>query len=170
VTLWFDVNSPQPKGSNEGDVRKLTQKVAYFITPRKSDKDRKKMIPPIVRFVWGSFSFDGMMESMEESLEFFSNEGIPQRANVTLGLSQQRITEFTFAKEAPPPPGTGLGDSPAGTKPLAQATSGSSLQSMASASGKDDWQSIAAANGIENPRRLRPGQLIDLNAGRPSMS
>jgi hypothetical protein len=41
---------------------------------------------------------------------------------------------------------------------------------MASVSGKDDWQSIVAANGIENPRRLRPGQLIDLNAGRPSMS
>jgi nucleoid-associated protein YgaU len=25
------------------------------------------------------------------------------------------------------------------------------------------WQSIAAANNIENPRLLAPGQLIDLN-------
>src|SRR5689334_20511476 len=32
VTLWFDVNAPQPEGSHETDVRKLTQRVAYFIT------------------------------------------------------------------------------------------------------------------------------------------
>jgi hypothetical protein len=37
---------------------------------------------------------------------------------------------------------------------------------MASASFGDDadWQSIASANGIENPRLLQPGQLINLNA------
>ena len=29
----------------------------------------------------------------------------------------------------------------------------------------DDWQSIASANGIENPRMLAPGQLIDMSAG-----
>jgi Contractile injection system tube protein len=163
VTLWFDVNAPQPEGSNEGDVRKLTQKVAYFITPRPSNEDKSKMIPPAVRFIWGSFQFDGMMDSMEENLEFFSGEGIPQRASVVLALSQQRITEFTFAKAASPPPGMGSGNAPVGTRPLTQATSEESLQSMASASGKDDWQSIAAANNIENPRRLPAGQLIDMN-------
>jgi nucleoid-associated protein YgaU len=26
-----------------------------------------------------------------------------------------------------------------------------------------DWRQIASANGIENPRLLQPGQLIDLN-------
>jgi hypothetical protein len=30
------------------------------------------------------------------------------------------------------------------------------------------WQAIASANGIENPRLLDPGQLIDLNP--PSLS
>jgi hypothetical protein len=34
---------------------------------------------------------------------------------------------------------------------------------MAAAQGLDDWQSIAQANGIENPRLLLPGQLVDLN-------
>ncbi|HEU0295582.1 MAG TPA: LysM peptidoglycan-binding domain-containing protein [Anaerolineales bacterium] len=164
VTLWFDVNAPQPEDSNVGDVRKLTQKVAYFITPRPDDTDRTKLLPPAVRFVWGSFRFDGMMDSMEENIEFFSNEGIPLRASVTLALSQQRITEFAFAKEAAPPPGIGSGNEAVGTRPLAQAASGASLQSIASASGKNDWQSIAAANGIENPRLLQVGQLIDLNA------
>ncbi len=163
VMLWFDVNAPQPEGSDETDVRKFTQKVAYFITPRPSDTDQSKLIPPAVRFVWGSFQFDGMMDSMEESLEFFSSEGVPQRASVTLALSQQRITEFAFADVTTPPPGSGL-DSAVGTRPLAQASEGTSLQSMAAASGRNDWQSIAAANGIENPRLLQPGQLIDLAA------
>jgi nucleoid-associated protein YgaU len=37
------------------------------------------------------------------------------------------------------------------------------VQGLAANSGKgDDWQSIAAANNIENPRRLQPGQLIDM--------
>jgi hypothetical protein len=165
VTLWFDVNAPQPNGGKETDVRKLTEKVAYFITPQEDKKDKTKLLPPAVGFVWGSFSFAGMVDSMEESLEFFSPEGIPQRASVTLALSQQRITKFAFEKVNSSPPGTGLGNAPVGTRPLAQATAGSSLQSIASASGQTDWQSIAAANGIENPRLLQPGQLVDLNAG-----
>jgi hypothetical protein len=51
-----------------------------------------------------------------------------------------------------------------GSRPLAQAPGGSSLQGLASASGRGgDWQAIASANGIENPRLLAPGALIDLN-------
>src|SRR5687768_5867792 len=86
VTLWFDVNAPQRAILKESDVRKLSQKVAYFITPRLADDDKSKLLPPAVRFVWGSFRFDGMIDSMEENLEFFSSEGIPQRASVALAL------------------------------------------------------------------------------------
>jgi hypothetical protein len=168
VTLWFDVNAPQPEGSNENDVRKLTQKVAYFITPRETKDKPPKYFPPAVRFIWGSFQFDGLVDSMEETLEFFSSEGRPLRASVALSISQQRITKFAF-NEIKNPPGTGGPDgSAAGTRPLAQATSGTSLQALASISGKADWQSIATANGIENPRLLQPGQLIDLNATAPT--
>jgi hypothetical protein len=39
------------------------------------------------------------------------------------------------------------------------------VQGLADGQGKgNDWQSIAAANGIENPRMLQPGQLLDMNA------
>jgi len=34
--------------------------------------------------------------------------------------------------------------------------------------GGDDWPPPAAANGIEDPRRLTAGQMIDLQAGLPS--
>lgn len=159
LQLWFDVSQPLPEGqTQETDVRKLTEKVAYFITPT---EEGGKFVPPAVRFVWGSFQFDGLMESLEESLEFFSADGRPLRASMTLNLSQQKITKFIFRDT----PGPAARQTP-GTRPLAQAAAGDTLQGMADSQGKGgDWQGIAAANGIENPRLLEPGQLLDLNAG-----
>ena len=158
LTLWFDVSAPLPETVN--DVRRLTQKVAYFITPI---KEGDKFLPPSVRFIWGSFQFDGLMDSLEESLEFFSNDGRPLRASMTLNLSQQKITEFTFRNS------NQVGPQPSpGTRKLTQASSGSTVQGLAASQGKgDNWQSIAAANNIENPRRLQPGQLIDMDARKP---
>lgn len=156
LQLWFDVSALQKDPVD--DVRRLTQKVVYFMTPQKSEADPTKLAPPGARFAWGSFLFDGMVEGMDETIEFFSPDGKPLRASITLTLSQQKILEAEFK---------GDGKVPAlpGHKPLASAKAGDSLQNMASRSGKGDWQSIAAANGIEDPLRLSPGQLIDLNGG-----
>ena len=159
LQLWFDVTAPARDLPEVNDVRKLTSRVAYFITPREVSKGSKKMVPPIVRFIWGSFQFDGMMDALEESLEMFSPDGRPLRAGVTLSLSQQRI-QFMFFDEKKSLQMRRMGK--AGTRPMAQASSGSTVQKMASDAGRpDDWQSIAAANGIENPRRLEPGQLVN---------
>src|SRR5687767_2444910 len=157
LQLWFDVSAIQPGEDQIQDVRALTQKVAYFITPK---EDSGTIKPPAVRFAWGTFIFDGLLESMEESLEFFSSEGIPLRASVTLNISQQKITEFF----------KGDGKGP-GTKPLTQAAAGSTLQGLAASQGKgDNWQAIAAANNIENPRLLQPGQLINMAVSPPGVS
>jgi len=160
LQLWFDVTALiPPEQKEETDVRNLTKKVAYFITP-KPGESAEKMIPPLVRFSWGSFQFDGIMESMEESLEFFSSDGRPLRASVTIGLTQQEITEVKFA-DIPKPPGAPQ----LPTRPLTQAPAGSSVQKIADSQGKGgNWQDIAAANNIENPRMLQPGQLLDMNA------
>jgi hypothetical protein len=160
LQLWFDVTALKPTDPyQEKDVRKLTQKVAYFITPQ---QEGSKFVPPAVRFLWGSFQFDGIMESLEESLEFFSNDGRPLRASLSIALSQQRITKFTFRDTGGAASGR-PGATP-GTRPLTQAPAGSTVQGLASSSGRgNDWQSIASANGIENPRRLQPGQLIDMS-------
>lgn len=172
LQLWFDVNAPQPEGGPVDDVRKLTQKVAYFITPKEPGQQAGQFVPPAVRFVWGSFQFDGLMDSLDESLEFFSPEGRPLRASVSISLSQQRITKFAFRDI---PPAGGLGGAAAagvpstpGTRPLAQAADGATVQSLAGAAGRGaDWRAIAAANGIENPRLLEPGQLLDLSVPAP---
>lgn len=167
LQLWFDVTAPLPVGEQAvDDVRRLTEKVAYFITPKPAEG---KFIPPAVRFLWGSFQFDGLVDSLEESLELFSAEGRPLRASIGLALSQQKIDKFAFrqlatsgAGSAPAPPGAVA----PGTRPLTAAPIGASLPALADQQGLGGrWQAIAAGNGIENPRLLAPGQLIDMRLG-----
>jgi hypothetical protein len=172
VQLWFDVTHDLGQGLPDViDVRKLTQRVAYFITPIGEPKnDPKKFIPPAVRFLWGTFQFDGIVESMEENLELFSFEGRPLRASVALAIAQQKITTFAFNQANEPPSFTRRNRAPAGTQPQTEAPANSNVQSLAGsdpATGGRDWQSVAAANGIENPRLLQPGQLIDMSATTP---
>jgi hypothetical protein len=164
LMLWFDVSAATEDEQRVDDVRRLTQDVVYFMTPQQDPGDPSKLIPPGVRFLWGSFKFDGLVDSLEENLEFFSADGRPLRASVSLNLSQQKIlkAEFSGAGRLP-----GRSSAP-GTRPLAQAPAGGSVQGLAADAGRGgDWQSIADANGIENPRLLAPGQLLDLNPPRP---
>src|SRR5437867_4290311 len=122
VTLYFDVTTEIPQELPQvDDVRQLTQRVAYFITPAGDPPSNpKKYIPPAIRFSWGSFQFDGIMESMEETLELFSFEGRPLRATVAIALSQQKITAFTFNVANAPPPVTRQGGAAPGTSPLTE--------------------------------------------------
>lgn len=161
LQLWFDVTAMTENAVD--DVRRLTQQVIFFMTPTKDAKDPKKLVAPAVRFVWGSFLFDGIVEGLEESLEFFGADGKPLRASVSLTLGQQKILVSEFQ-------GDGRVPSSPGQKPLSPAKSGDSVQSMAAAKGISDWKSVASANGIEDPLRLQPGQLIDLQARAPSLS
>jgi hypothetical protein len=48
------------------------------------------------------------------------------------------------------------------TAPLPAPAPAPTGQSLAGMGGSQSWQSTAAANGIENPRTLPPGRLIDL--------
>jgi len=161
VQLWFDANAGAD-GDRVDDVRRLTQQVIHFITPKPLESDRTKFVPPGLRFSWGSFVFDGLVDSIEETIEFFSPEGKPLRASIAMGMSQQTILVASFGDSARPP-GTPRGP---GVSPLTLAAAGSTLQGLAAAAG-GDWQNIAAANGVENPRQLVPGQLIDLAARPP---
>jgi len=136
------------------------------VLPRERQPNDQPTSSPGVRFRWGSFQFDGIVDSLEESLEFFSSDGYPLRASMSIGISQTQTQQVAILPGGGLP-GAGLpgGALPAGTSPLAIAAAGASLQQMASAAGVGpDWQSIAAANGIENPRLLSPGQVVDFRA------
>lgn len=159
--LWFDVTAPQPDQNSENDVRKLTKKVVDLIQPQESGM-RDKFIPPAVRFLWGTFLFEGIIDSINESLEFFSEDGKPLRASLQISLTQQKI-QFLFGNQQSP----GLGSqTTAGSRSLEQARSGDTVQSVAARSGQqNNWQSIANANDIDNPRQIPLGAAIDTRMG-----
>lgn len=165
VQLWFDASTPGQDGSRVDDVRRLTQEVIYFITPQESSSDRTKFLPPGVRFAWGSVLFNGLVDGIEETIDFFSPEGKPLRATISLTLSQQTILVSSFQGDGRIP---GRPRAP-GTTPMTPAAQGSTLQGLAGAAGAagGSWQDIAAANGIDNPRLLATGQLIDMAARPP---
>ncbi len=144
------------------DVRKKTRDVAYFMAP--ALKTGQQRVPPYVRFQWGSFIFEGKVDSLDETVEYFSEEGMPLRATVSLSMTSDTglflIGNASSANNAAPgrAPATGA------TNPLKQAQPGDSLPKMAGRSGLSaNWKSIASANNIDDPLRLEPGVLIDLN-------
>jgi hypothetical protein len=160
--LWFDVSSPGAAGAR--DVRRLSSKVTYFMTPKPKGAGgaTTKPTPPGVRFVWGTFTFDGLMDALDETIDLFAPDGRPLRSTMSVGMSGQlEITPPTGA--AGSAAGASLGPTP-GTRPLSAVPAGASIPGLAAALGRGpDWQSMAITNGIENPRMLMPGRLLDLD-------
>ncbi|HST50377.1 MAG TPA: hypothetical protein VLJ61_00100 [Pyrinomonadaceae bacterium] len=158
VELLFDT-------TDDGtDVRKHTEDVAFFIKAKTDNGGNSKSnrVPPGISFEWGSFIFRGLMDSMDETLDYFSEDGVPLRATISLSISRQEI-EF-LPGEAGQGGGGGAPQSIQLT-PLQAAPKGKTLQGMAGLNGNSgDWKSIAEANNIDDPLRLSAGALIDVNA------
>jgi phage tail-like protein len=99
LRLTFDVDEPAPGGRRApGDVRRLTERVAYFATPRTVRGGASTR--PAVRLAWGTFQFDGHIEVLEETLEAFSADGRPLRATLALSLARAQIAPYAFAAPA----------------------------------------------------------------------
>jgi hypothetical protein len=161
LELWFDIALAIEQGrvAKGKDVRALTGEVAYFMAPQPVTVQGKEgLSPPGIRFHWGSFLFEGVMDSMDETLDLFSADGVPLRASVSISVSKQEI-QYDKKKAAT------LGGANPGTDPLTAAKANRPLQDLATSAGRTDWQNVALANGIENPRLLAPGALINLSAG-----
>jgi hypothetical protein len=145
------------------DVRLRTEALAYFIVGDAQREGESRMAPPKVSFRWGRFLFEGIIESMDETLEYFSEQGVPLRATVSISLKRDALVFYNeeHLGQRINEPNQGMG----GITPLSQAQSGDSVQSMAGRSGYSaNWKSIAAANDIDDPLRLEAGAMINLNA------
>jgi Contractile injection system tube protein len=162
LQLWFDVNGTDAGGVR--DVRQLTRPVTAFMLPASPSGGgggTNQPAPPGVRFLWGTFRFDGLMDSAEETLDFFSPDGRPLRASVSIGLSGQ--VEIVPPEGGAASPAAAAGPTP-GTRPLTPVPAGGTLPGLVAALGVGvDWQDVAAANGIENPRLPAVGVLLDLD-------
>lgn len=166
VELIFDTTDQYGSQENEGanepqevrkDVRSMTGIIAREFMYSK-DKEDGKVKAKRCMFAWGTFSFIGIMESFDETLDYFSPEGTPLRATVALKLKESRFQfnseEAKQARRDTPTlfgaPDRGEGNHP---NPKADALNDSIADANAKA-GKDekDWRSAAMYNGKESPR------------------
>ena len=162
LELVFDTTQNLQAGTAGQDVRQKTQKIFQLLLPK--DSTNPKSAPPIVRFEWGTFLFEGMIKSMNETLEYFASEGIPLRSTVALTISTTTDL-LLFNNSVQKKPATDFARTPPGTQPQTQLPPGQSLQKAAGLNGDSaDWRGIAAANNVDNPLRPPSGQPLTLSA------
>lgn len=166
-------------------VQLKTEKLAGLATPHPVGGSKKPPAAKFIRFSWGEFLFYGSITSMTQTLTFFSEWGTPLRAEVHLSLDgvedQGASGLFSTVNLSAGPLSVSFGENvavaaaaaaliaasaaPAGTTAYAQSQSGDTVSAVTSRSGSGgSWKSVAAANGIDNPRLLPPGTVIDPNA------
>jgi hypothetical protein len=193
------------------DVRAKTLVLVALTRP----KEKGSSAGRVLRFQWGTFLFTGYIESLSETIDLFSPDGVPLRA--TLAVSLRGLAERDSRPDASGGAGFGAGaaagfsagasfgasasagvaagggasfgtsasasfsagagaslsagatasasaSAAVGTTPLTLSASGDTVQSLAARAGVS-WKAVAAANGIDNPRLLPPGTVLDLRIG-----
>lgn len=119
--------------------------------------------PPWIKFHWGTHvhSFRSVITSCTVTFTYFSNEGLPLRANVDLSL-QQYAPDDDWARQNP----TSGTPKPKRTH---QVQVGETLDRIAARYFGDStkWRDIAALNGIADPLDLAPGRLLSIPERRP---
>lgn len=109
--------------------------------------------PPICEFKWGTFTFDCVLERVSGRFTLFRADGTPVRATLNVALKEfvevgQQVREDNMQS--------------ADHTKARVVRRGESLSSIAAAEYGDaaKWRPIAAANGIDNPRRIAPGRQL----------
>lgn len=122
------------------------------------DADKNNGRPPWVKFHWGTHlhSFKAVITSANVTFTYFSNEGLPLRANVELSLEQYE----SDANWGPQNPTSGTPN----PKRTHQVQVGDTLDRIAGKYFGDPtrWRDIATLNGIADPLELKPGRLLSI--------
>lgn len=91
VTLQFDSYEERVNVRDKW-VRKI-EKLAFMKAQFPNDgkgvksvKEKQKYRPPVILFVWGRFSFKGVIESLSQKYTMFLSDGTPVRAEVALKI------------------------------------------------------------------------------------
>ena len=151
------------------DVRTKTVKLAGMMapaqkTPRKK-KPKKNELPSIVIFQWGTILFEGYIDSYKERIDFFSAEGVPLRATVSLSMTQQ---QQDFKPKGQLQSSTEGDISPQNSASIDRVGQNTSITDSASKYGNPlAARCLAALNGIENMRLPEVDELVIMEPGLP---
>lgn len=156
IELMFDTTVEFDGVKANTDVRLQTQKIAEAFMKPIEGSDNKMLAPARCRFQWGAFKFIGMVGSYNETLDFFSPEGIPLRARLSLSLKEDKYQferdEQVKAKR---------GQLPKFSKAVQdakkkQTSDNQTMNEALKSEGKDEakFRNTAMANGVEDTRQL----------------
>ena len=151
MQLFFDTYA------SGGDVRKITNRIwkLMYIDTTLTDMTSVKGRPPMVEFHWGStWSFQAVITSITQKFTLFRNDGTPVRATLDVA--------FTQAKDQGKYPGqnpTTVGRAGYKQRLIKE---GDTIDLIAFEEYGDSamWRFIAETNQMDNPQKLKPGQLI----------
>lgn len=129
------------------DIRLTTKKIAAFLKPDPTAKgaspDSGNNAPPLLLFHWGAFRFQGVLNQYKETIDFFSKEGVPLRASLSLGMTEQ----------GPPlQPDSNAPTTNTGGSLVPTAASDSALSAATRGGNAAAARSLAAANGLGSLR------------------
>ncbi len=146
--LKFAGNSLLPSIGGQIDVRDYTKKVTDLMYV---DSDLHR--PPELKVEWASLQFKGFLAQCSQRFIRFNERGQPVRAYVNCTFIEHREVKKLFVANPLNSPDT--------TK-YHTVRQGDSLWSLAAEEYGDagQWRTIAAANGLSNPRRLRNGETL----------
>ncbi|MEU9372823.1 hypothetical protein AB0D94_03465 [Streptomyces sp. NPDC048255] len=176
-TLTFDLEfdtAEQRSGGQYVDVRRWTALVRQFVEP---PKDSPADPPPVVRFVWGTLRYNGIVTQVNEELDYFAPDGTPLRAKVGVTVVEQNFAyeaheegpgaRDTTAATEPGAPRAGAAPGTAGTarpQRVVQAQDGESAQQLLSRLGLDPAAWRGAMSGLDSPLTLAAGASVRLGA------
>ncbi|NBH08771.1 LysM peptidoglycan-binding domain-containing protein [Amycolatopsis sp. SID8362] len=115
--------------------------------------DGTEHAPPIVRFHWNGPVFKGVLEKLDVNYVLFAKNGVPLRAQLDITLKEYRLAK----DQAVDPPRS----SPTVEKSYV-VRRGDTWDRISAAVYRrpDAWRELARANGISDPRDLRPGLVL----------
>jgi nucleoid-associated protein YgaU len=149
VEMFF--NATSPSAGVAGTVEQLFQ----LCVPTEQSHSQQKASPPLVQLRWGKVtSFPAYVASVQAKYTLFAPDGTPLRALCTVAMEEM--------------PGNWPSQNPTSGGITAHrvhtVVAGDSLQSVAFLAYGDPnvWRAVAAANGIDDPMRLRLGSELKL--------
>ena len=137
------------------DVRNKTRKLLDYMKPTVKDRKTRKGRPPLVTCVWGRTRlFKAVITEIKQLFTLFRDDGTPVRANVT-AIFRQAQEEDVFRPQNPTTSGN-YGHRRWLVK------EGDTIDLIAFYEYDDSalWRYVADINGLENPGKLKPGQVL----------
>lgn len=144
MELFFDTSE------DKTDVREFTSKVEELMLVNAQEHR-----PPILRFIWGSLSFDCVMEDLVQRFTLFDNAGIPLRAILKVVFKEYSTAATQLSNTRR--------ESADHTKKMAL-REGETLSSISAREYNDSrkWRAIADANNIDDPENVSAGTIVEL--------